>query len=429
MTPDDGADPAVELRGVWKVFGRRSGEAIRQLRDGAPRPEVAAATRTTPAVIDATILVPRGEIFVVMGLSGSGKSTLVRMVNRLFEPTEGRVLIDGEDITEVSAARLREVRASSISMVFQHFALFPHRSVRDNAAFGLQTRGVGRDDRRDRAQEALELVGLGDWGDSFPNELSGGMRQRVGLARALATEAPILLMDEAFSALDPLIKREMQDQLIELQQRLQRTIVFITHDLNEAMRLGDRIAVLRDGRIVQVGTSEQILQDPANDYVASFVADVDRARVLTAGSVMVDPVARISEREGAAAASTRMRELQVSALFVLGPDRRLRGAVHDVEVAEALRRREHHLDAVLDERVVTTSPETPLSELFALSCESTLPMAVVDGSGRLVGVLPRVTLLAAMGGAEPDPTREPMLPSPEVPSVPAGPNGEVTADP
>ena len=270
---------------LYKVFGRRPDEAVERLREGADREELR-ADGTTAAVIDASFTVEPGEIFVVMGLSGSGKSTLLRMLNGLLEPTAGRVRFDGQDLTALGDRELRAVRARKISMVFQHFALFPHRSVLENAAYGLEVQGVPRAERDERATEALELCGLAGWEKSWPDELSGGMQQRVGLARALATDADLLLMDESFSALDPLIRRDMQDQLLELQKTLKKTIVFITHDLNEAMRLGDRIAVMRDGRIVQIGTAEDILVRPANDYVASFTQDVDRSRVLTASSVM-----------------------------------------------------------------------------------------------------------------------------------------------
>ncbi|MEU9303634.1 betaine/proline/choline family ABC transporter ATP-binding protein [Streptomyces sp. NPDC048269] len=273
---------------VYKVFGRRPDDqaaAVRALEGGTGRDELRAGG-TTAAVIDASFRVEPGQIFVVMGLSGSGKSTLLRMLNGLLEPTSGRILFDGEDLTGLSPRELRRVRSTKISMVFQHFALFPHRDVLENAGYGLEVQGVPRAERERRAAEALALCGLGGWEKSWPDELSGGMQQRVGLARALATDADLLLMDESFSALDPLIRRDMQDQLLELQRRLKKTIVFITHDLNEAMRLGDGIAVMRDGRIVQQGTAEDILMRPADDYVASFIQDVDRSRVLTADAVM-----------------------------------------------------------------------------------------------------------------------------------------------
>ena len=393
--------PAVRTESLYKVFGRRGERAVKMLAAGSSREEVR-KLGVTPAVIDASFEVAAGEIFVVMGLSGSGKSTLLRMLNGLLQPTSGRVEIDGVDITRLRPRELREVRRSKISMVFQHFALFPHRTVLDNAGYGLEVRGVPRAERQEQAAEALKLVGLQGWENSLPHQLSGGMRQRVGLARALAAGTPILLMDEAFSALDPLIRREMQDQLLELQSELGKTIVFITHDLNEAMRLGDRIAVMRDGRIVQIGTAEEILTDPANDYVAKFVADVDWTRVLTASSVMEKPLATVDGGAGPRSAVRVMREHQTSAAFVVGRDRRLIGAVRDTAATEAVRRGEQKLTSLIDSDVATVSPDTPVAELFAPAAESALPLAVVDGQGRLVGVIPRVTLLSALGAVSGD---------------------------
>ncbi|MQA96670.1 MAG: betaine/proline/choline family ABC transporter ATP-binding protein [Streptosporangiales bacterium] len=352
----------------------------------------------TPAVIDVSFDVEPGEIFVVMGLSGSGKSTLIRMLNGLLEPTSGSVEVDGTDLTGMRTKELRQLRRKKISMVFQHFALFPHRTVAENAAYGLQVQGVDDKTRKEKAAQALEMVGLEGWGDFLPGQLSGGMRQRVGLARALAAETDVVLMDEAFSALDPLIRREMQDQLLELQARLGKTIVFITHDLNEAMRLGDRIAVMRDGRIVQIGTAEDILTDPANDYVAQFVQDVDRTRVLTASSVMEPPRALTDASGGPRAALRTMREHQTTAAFVVSRERKLLGAVRDEVVDEAVRSSDtRKLSELADTDVVKVSPDTPLAELFAPAAEHRLPLAVVDERERLLGVIPRVTLLHALG--------------------------------
>jgi len=336
---------------LYKVFGRRPEKAVEQLREGSDR-EALRADGTTAAVVDASFTVEPGQTFVVMGLSGSGKSTLLRMLNGLLEPTAGQVLFDGQDLTALSDRELREVRSKKISMVFQHFALFPHRSVLENAAYGLEVQGVPRAERETRATDALAMCGLAGWEKSWPDELSGGMQQRVGLARALATDADLLLMDESFSALDPLIRRDMQDQLIELQKKLKKTIVFITHDLNEAMRLGDRIAVMRDGRIVQIGTAEDILVRPANDYVASFTKDVDRSRVLTASSVM---------------------------------DTELRGD----EVGCGCE---------------TATPDTPFTELCAISARLTHPVAVVDTTGKLVGRVPRQRLIGFLGDEQAAPT-------------------------
>jgi glycine betaine/proline transport system ATP-binding protein len=388
----------VRAENLYKIFGRRPEHALRRMRQGAARDEVR-ADGAVPAVIDASFDVAEGETFVVMGLSGSGKSTLLRMLNGLLPPTSGQVYVDGDELSAMSGQRLREVRSKKISMVFQHFALFPHRTVAENAAYGLEVQGVDKAARVARAGEALSLVGLDGWENARTHELSGGMKQRVGLARALATDADILLMDEAFSALDPLIRREMQDQLLELQGRLRKTIVFITHDLNEAMRLGDRIAVMRDGSIVQIGTAEQILRDPANDYVAAFIADVDRSRVLTASSVMEPVRVRIGAQEGPRAALRTLREQQAGALFVVDRDRTLVGAVRDETVTQAVRDGVESL-ASLIEHVPTVTPDTPLAELCTPAAENALPLAVVDGERRLAGVIPRVTLLAALGSGD-----------------------------
>ncbi|MEU4365523.1 glycine betaine/L-proline ABC transporter ATP-binding protein [Promicromonospora sp. NPDC023987] len=386
--------PAIEAHHLYKVFGRKANEGVKRLEAGADTDELKRAG-LTPAVIDASFTVEEGEIFVVMGLSGSGKSTLIRMINGLHPPTAGHVELHGENITAATGKDLRRLRRERISMVFQHFALFPHRSVIDNAAYGLETQGVAKEERRRRAHEALELCGLTGWDDHLPSELSGGMQQRVGLARALAADTDILLMDEAFSALDPLIRRDMQDQLIELQQKLGKTILFITHDLNEAMRIGDRIAMMRNGRIVQVGTAEEILTDPANDYVAQFVADVDRTRVLTASSVMEPPVAVLGAEQGPRAAHKLMREHQVSALFVTARDRTLKGYVSENEVS--MRLEQKNLDGLLKPvpDFASVTPDTSLADLFGPAAE-TPAIAVVDDAGRLSGVIPRVTLLSAL---------------------------------
>ncbi|NYV76978.1 glycine betaine/L-proline ABC transporter ATP-binding protein [Streptomyces sp. UH6] len=334
---------------VYKVFGGRPEQTVERLRKGADREELR-ADGVTAAVIDASFTVEPGEIFVVMGLSGSGKSTLLRMLNGLLEPTAGTVSFDGQDLASLTAAELRTLRSRRISMVFQHFALFPHRTVLQNAAYGLEVQGVPRAEREERAAEALALCGLEGWEKSWPDELSGGMRQRVGLARALATDADLLLMDESFSALDPLIRREMQDQLLELQKTLHKTIVFITHDLNEAMRLGDRIAVMRDGEIVQIGTAEDILVRPADEYVASFTRDVDRSKVLTAASVM---------------------------------DRATGG----------------------DEAgcgCPTATPDTPFDELCALCARTPHAVEVVDAEGARVGTVSQERLVAVIGDVDAD---------------------------
>jgi len=394
---------AVEVKNVYKVFGAKADAAVEMLKAGKTRDEVAEATNTVPAVIDASFTIERGEIFVVMGLSGSGKSTLVRCLNLMHPPTSGSVSIDGNDLLSLSSAELRAIRAEKISMVFQHFGLFPHRSVLDNAAWGLEVRRVPEAERREQAAKALGLVGLAGWEDSYPGELSGGMQQRVGLARALATDADVLLMDEAFSALDPLIRSEMQEQLVSLQQDLKKTIIFITHDLNEAMFLGDRIAIMKDGEIVQIGTTEEILQAPADDYVRSFVQDVDRSRVLTAEIVMEEPMAKILRREGPSAALREMRLRQTAGVLVVDERKRLVGGVTDEDVIKMIRSGQHELNnnnIIPVDQIERVSPDASLVDCLIPSAESRLPLAVVDDDGVLLGVIPRVTLLNALGGSD-----------------------------
>nr|WP_308291701.1 betaine/proline/choline family ABC transporter ATP-binding protein [Microbacterium jejuense] len=405
--------PAIEAKNLFKVFGRNPHDAVKRLRGGATRADVADAG--SAAVIDASFTVQPGEIFVIMGLSGSGKSTVLRMLNGLLPPTAGDVRVQGKSVVDASPKTLRGIRRRSISMVFQHFALLPHLTVLDNAAYALEIQGVGRDERRARAREILGKVGLGERADAMPDELSGGMRQRVGLARALTAGTDILLMDEAFSALDPLIRREMQEQLIELQRELGRTIVFITHDLNEAMFLGDRIAVMRDGRIVQTGTPEEILTDPANDYVAQFVQDVDRARVLTAGSVMAPPAATTPVSAGVRGALRVMRDLQVGSVSVI-ENRRFVGTVSDRAVIRAVKAGNTDLRSLVRSGRPAVHVDDPLTDVVERAVESPVPVAVVDDAGRLVGTIPRVTLLAALGDVPPITRENPVI---EVPaSVP-----------
>ncbi len=422
---------AIAAKNLFKVFGRSPQSAVEKLRAGARRDELGDAG--TAAVIDASFDVEPGEIFVIMGLSGSGKSTIIRMLNGLHDVTAGTVEVQGDPLTGVSPARLRALRRERIAMVFQHFALLPHRSVAANVAYPLEVRGVSKTERLAKANEILALVGLDGWGDKLPSALSGGMQQRVGIARALAADTDILLMDEAFSALDPLIRREMQEQLLELQRTLKKTIVFITHDLNEAMFLGDRIAVMRDGRIVQIGTPEDILTDPANDYVEQFVQDVDRARVLTAANVMERPRPRVDAAAGPRTALRQMRDAYMSAAYVTDRDRKLLGIITDRDAMKLVRAGESTLLGRLKPTPHSVNEDDVLMNLFVPAVESPLPLAVLDAEGRLTGVIPRVTLLAALG---PGPTATEEItvlpqpvPSAEIDAVLADapvPNGDAT---
>ncbi|HIW99432.1 MAG TPA: glycine betaine/L-proline ABC transporter ATP-binding protein [Candidatus Nesterenkonia stercoripullorum] len=386
------------MRNAYKVFGRRAERGVEKLKSGTPREELR-EEGLTAAVIDATFDVPESEIFVVMGLSGSGKSTLIRMVNGLLDPTAGSVTVGGVDISRFNDRELRSIRREKISMVFQHFALLPHRTVGQNAGYGLEVRGVNRSDREAKAAEALKMVGLDGWGGYRPDELSGGMRQRVGLARALAAGTDVMLMDEAFSALDPLIRREMQDQLIELQQHLGKTILFITHDLNEAMRLGDRIAMMRDGRIVQVGTSKQILNEPANDYVAQFIQDVDRARVLTADSIMESASEALQLDSGLQAAQRAMSQQNVASLVVADSAGTLQGVVHEAEVTARVLSGGQSLKEILHP-VHGVRPDSALIDVLPHAAATGASLPVVDDSNALLGLIPQATLFRALA----DPT-------------------------
>ncbi len=408
------SDIALEARHLYKVFGRSPQQAVKRLKAGETRADVQDAG--TAAVIDASFTVNRGEIFVIMGLSGSGKSTIIRMLNGLHDATDGTITVAGDPITGIPSSRLRELRRDHVSMVFQHFALLPHRTVATNVAYPLELRGVGKAERLAKAEEILSLVGLHGQGEKLPSELSGGMQQRVGIARALAADTDILLMDEAFSALDPLIRREMQEQLLELQQKLHKTIVFITHDLNEAMFLGDRIAVMRDGRIVQIGTPEDILTDPANDYVEQFVQDVDRARVLTAANVMERARPVVGVNAGPRTALRQMRDAYMSATYVTDRDRKLVGIVTDRDAVKLLRKGQTDLAPILKPVPQSVDENEVLMNLFIPAVESPLPLAVTDAEGRLAGVIPRVTLLAALGPG-PGATEELMLPLDPMPQA------------
>ena len=289
--------PKIICNNIWKVFGPNPERTLRDMDRSLSRAEIQETTGHVVGVKDVSFKVNEGECFVVMGLSGSGKSTLVRCLSRLIEPTEGEVIIDGQNVLEASKAELNELRRKKMAMVFQHFGLFPHRRVIDNVAYGLEVRGEGREERYKKSHEIIDLVGLSGWAEHYPRELSGGMQQRVGLARAMAVDPEILLFDEPFSALDPLIRREMQDELLRLQEQMKKTMVFITHDFLEAIKMGDHIMIMKDGAISQIGTPEEIVANPADDYVREFTEDVPRYKVLSAGKVM-RPTKRKSIKKG-----------------------------------------------------------------------------------------------------------------------------------
>lgn len=382
---------------VFKVFGDTPQTALDLARQGLDKKDILAQTGQSIGVFDASFTIEAGEIFVVMGLSGSGKSTLVRMLNRLVEPTAGRILVDGQDINALGDRALRALRRKDISMVFQSFALMPHLTVLDNAAFGLELAGVDRAERQRQAALALDQVGLAGWGASYPDELSGGMQQRVGLARALASDPSILLMDEAFSALDPIIRTEMQSELLRLQQVRRRTIVFISHDLDEAMRIGDRIAIMKDGEVVQVGTPDEILRIPANDYVRSFVRGVDAAAVFKAGDIARQRLTVVNEHSdrGARAALQRIEGHDDDFAYVVSPTKQYLGTVSADSLRTALRGHTgplglHHAYIGCVEPIAA---QAPVAELFGQVAQAPCALPVVDADGRLRGAISKTTLL------------------------------------
>ncbi|MEH7124490.1 glycine betaine/L-proline ABC transporter ATP-binding protein [Bacillus sp. JJ1773] len=386
----------LSVRNVTKIFGRNGRKALQLLNEGNSKSEILKKTGATVGVNKANFHVYTGEIFVIMGLSGSGKSTLVRMLNRLIDPSVGEVLIDGKDITKMKKDELREVRRKKISMVFQKFALLPHRTVLENTEYGLEIQGVNKEQRKQKALTALKLVNLEGYENQFPDQLSGGMQQRVGLARALANDPDILLMDEAFSALDPLIRKDMQDELTELQSKMEKTIVFITHDLDEALRIGDRIALMKDGEIVQIGTPEEILMNPSNKYVERFVEDVDLSKVLTANHVM-KRAETVQIDKGPRVALQMMRELGISSIYAVDKKKSLLGVIHAADAKSAA---EHSktLFNILDKKVQKVAGDTLLANLFDKVSTATIPVAVVDENDRLQGILVRGAVIGALAG-------------------------------
>jgi len=393
--------PIVEVRELTKIFGAEPEKAYAMLQKGASKKEIFEKLRHTVGVNRVSFAIEEGEIFVIMGLSGSGKSTLVRLLNRLIEPTGGEVLFRGREIVGLSAAQLREVRRSSMAMVFQKFALFPHRTVIENVEYGMEIKGEERSSRRKKALEALALVGLEGLDERYPDQLSGGMQQRVGLARALANDPEILLMDEAFSALDPLIRKDMQDELLDLQQTMKKTIVFITHDLDEALRIGDRVALMKDGAIVQIGTPEEIMINPANKFVARFVEDVDLSKVLTASHVMRRPET-ISPDRGPRVALQLMQDSGVSNLYLVDKSRRLLGAISAEDASDAIGTGKSLLDIAIRD-VPVFRPDQHLNELFEVVGSTRIPAAVVGENGKLLGIIVRGAVLAALSGHTDDP--------------------------
>ncbi|MBN6889288.1 glycine betaine/proline transport system ATP-binding protein [Cytobacillus horneckiae] len=386
----------ISVQNVTKIFGKNAKKAAQLLKEGKDKNEILKQTGATIGVNQANFDVYEGEIFVIMGLSGSGKSTLVRTLNRLIDPTSGVVSIDGKDITKMSKDELRETRRKKISMVFQKFALLPHRTILENTEYGLEIQGMEKETRKNKALESLRLVGLEGYENQYPDQLSGGMQQRVGLARALANDTDVLLMDEAFSALDPLIRKDMQDELLELQSSMSKTIVFITHDLDEALRIGDRIALMKDGSIVQIGTPEEILMNPSNQYVERFVEDVDLSKVLTAKHVM-KRAETVQIDKGPRVALQLMRKLGISSIYAVDKKKTLLGAITAADAKNAAENGKT-LQDILDTHIQMVDEETLLTDLFDQVSTASIPVAVVDANKRLLGILVRGAVIGALAG-------------------------------
>jgi len=414
----------ISIENVYKIFGPDPQSVLERVKQGASKTDILEETGHTIGIRDVSLEIKSGEIFVVMGLSGSGKSTLIRHINRLIEPTDGRILVDGEDVLQLNPEDLRHLRRYKMSMVFQRFALLPHKTVIENVMSGLQIRdttnqgllphktvlqnitkvlrmqGATRTEAHDQAQTQVELVGLKGFEKQYPSQLSGGMQQRVGLARALATDAEVLLMDEAFSALDPLIRNDMQDQLIQIQEELNRTIVFITHDLDEALRIGDHIAILKDGELRQVGTPEEILMKPADDYVSRFVKDVNRGRVVTVGSIATEYPTVDLKSASFSDAISKLKSSERNTVYVLDDKGKPVGAV-TTQMAENGKDLSGKIanDEKLDP-VLTVDSETVIEDMLTLTVQSEIPIAVLNQQGGLVGGVPRRTVMSALVRAD-----------------------------
>jgi len=389
------SEPLIRIKGLYKVFGPNPQAVLPMVLEGRAKDEILAETGHTVGLNNINLEINQGDIFVVMGLSGSGKSTLIRLFNRLIESTAGQITVGGTDVMSLGTRELEQFRRNRMSMVFQHFGLMPHRTVIENVAYGLMVQGVDKKIRTETAADWLETVGLAGYEKQYPSQLSGGQQQRVGLARALCTDADILLMDEAFSALDPLIRSEMQDQLIELQEKLHKTIIFITHDLDEALRIGDRIAILKDGELSQVGKPEEILLKPADDYVEAFVRDVNRGRVLTANVVMKPPACRLTnENLDEALRQMRGKEHEYGYVF---EDADYKGIVTCELIEDAMKQPDGETDLTeLAEDMPTVHPDTPLEDILPASLEQPYPVPVIDEEGGFQGVVSRKSMISAL---------------------------------
>lgn len=397
----------IKIKDLYLIFGSEKAKALRQLKKGKSKAEILKSTGCTIAVQDANLTINEGEIFVIMGLSGSGKSTLLRCINRLIDPTQGEIIINDIDVSKLSDKELLDIRRQVLAMVFQNFGLLPHRSVLQNIAFGLELQDVDKDVREAKAKESMDLVGLEGYEDQMVGELSGGMQQRVGLARALANDPEVLLMDEAFSALDPLIRMQMQNELLALQAKMKKTIVFITHDLDEAIKLGDRIAIMKDGEIVQVGTSEEILTAPANDYVASFVENVDRSKIITASSITLNhPIVGRVRKEGPEVILRKMRRRNLTQLPIVDEDNKLVGEVYLTDVRRLRKENVMSIESIIKQECHTVLEDTVIEDIIPLMTKTNSPIWVVDEEKYFKGIVPLSSLVFELTGKDKEEIKE-----------------------
>ncbi len=391
----------IEIKDLSILFGPEKAKAKKMVKQGKSKQEILKETGCTIAVRNANLEIKEGEMFVIMGLSGSGKSTLVRCINRLNEPSMGEIWLSGRNITSLSDKELLQIRRKEMAMVFQHFGLLPHRTVLSNIAFGLELQGVPKEEREKKAYESIAVVGLKGYENQRVDELSGGMQQRVGLARALANNPEVLLMDEAFSALDPLIREQMQDELLDLQEKMKRTIVFITHDLDEAIKLGDRIAIMKDGEVVQVGTPEEILTDPANDYVTRFTESVDRGRVVTASSIMLtQPIVVRIRKDGPEAIIRKMRKKRLYALPVIGADEQFLGEIRLKDVLRLRKEGVRDISSIVMKEVPSVLESMTVEDMLPLLPKVQQALPVVDENNRLKGVVSTSAIIIEMTGKD-----------------------------
>lgn len=385
----------LKLENVSKIFGPRPKKIIPMVENGVAKEEILAKTGHTVGVYNASMEIMEGETFVIMGLSGSGKSTLIRCLNLLNRPTSGAIYVDGENVVDYNKNQLKYYRQKKIAMVFQHFGLFSHRTVLENIEYGLEVRGMSKAERQAIAQKHLETVGLKGYENQYPDELSGGMRQRVGIARALANDPDILLMDEPFSALDPLIRREMQLELLDIQNRLQKTIIFITHDVNEAFKIGDRVAVMKNGKVEQIGTPEEILDKPASNYISEFIRDIDRSKILQAEHIMTKPYGLVSLKDGLNVATQVMRENGISSAFVTDRKRQIQGIVTIDQAIDGLKQKKT-LQEVMSTEVKTVRPDEYVQDIIPYVLDSKYPIVVTDEDQTIKGIILRVHVLASL---------------------------------